>query len=282
MSSVRTKLKRQLLRMEAWLRAREQGKPVLQALREDPRRLFTQAGLSPDPWQEELLTSPMRNTLLLCSRQAGKSTTAAALALRVALLRPGSPVLVLSPTLRQSGELFRKIAHQFTRLGRPVGVVRESVLQVEFANRSRILSLPGSEATVRGFSEVAMLIIDEAARVQDPLYFAVRPMLAVSRGTLVALSTPFGKRGWFHDEWHGEGEWNRVRITANECPRITKEFLAEERRALGERYFVQEYLCEFTETIDSVFRWEDIQAAISDEVEPLFGPNARGQTFFKG
>jgi hypothetical protein len=280
MSSVRSKLKRQLAKMEAWLRAWERGKPILAALREDPRNLFTHAGLSPDPWQEQLLTSPLRNTLLLCSRQAGKSTTAAALALRVALLRPGSPVLVLSPTLRQSGELFRKIAHQFTRLGRPVGVLRESVLQVEFANRSRILSLPGSEATVRGFSEVAMLIIDEAARVQDALYYAVRPMLAVSRGTLVALSTPFGKRGWFHDEWFGDGDWNRVRITANDCPRITKEFLAEERRALGERYFVQEYLCEFTDTIDAVFRWEDIQAAMSDEVEPLFAPATKSKPLF--
>ena len=281
MSSIRTKLKRQLTRLEGWLRAREQGRPVLKQLREDPRRLFTQAGLTPDAWQEELLTSPLQNTLLLCSRQAGKSTTAAALALRVALLRPGSPVLILSPTERQSGELFRKIAHQFNQLGRPVSVLRESALQVEFGNRSRILALPGSEATVRGFSEVAMLIIDEAARVADALYYAVRPMLAVSRGQLIALSTPFGKRGWFHDEWFGEEDWKRVRITAHACPRISAEFLEKEKRALGDRYFVQEYLCEFTEVLDAVFRWEDIQAAMSEEVLPLFGP-AEQPSYFKG
>jgi hypothetical protein len=45
-----------------------------------------------------------------------------------------------------------------------------------------------------------MLVIDEASRVDDTLYLAVRPLLAVSGGRLVALSTPFGKRGWFHDE----------------------------------------------------------------------------------
>src|SRR5208282_1075770 len=99
------------------------------------------------------------------------------------------------------------------------------------ANGSRIVSLPGDEKNIRGFSGVALLVIDEAARVLDSLYCSVRPMLAVSRGRMVALSTPYGKRGWFHDEWHGAGEWQRVRITAPECPRITAEFLAEEKRA---------------------------------------------------
>jgi hypothetical protein len=106
--------------------------------------------------------------------------------------------------------------------------------------------------------------------VADSLYYAVRPMLAVSRGRLVALSTPFGKRGWYHDEWHGEGEWQRVKITAEQCSRIAPEFLAEERRALGERWYRQEYLCSFEDTIDAVFSWADIQAALSDEVQPLF------------
>ena len=75
--------------------------------------------------------------------------------------------------------------------------------RLEFANGSRVLSLPGTERTVRGFSEVSLLVIDEAARVDDGLYYAVRPMLAVSGGRLVALSTPYGKRGWFHDEGLG-------------------------------------------------------------------------------
>src|SRR5262249_25326650 len=128
----------------------------------------------------------------------------------------------------------------------------------------------GKDASVRCFSGVALLILDEAARVADALYFAVRPMLAVSRGAIVALSTPFGKRGWFHDEWFSESEWRRVRITANDCPRITAEFLAEEKRALGERFYRQEYMTEFSECIDAVFAYSDIQAALSDEVKPLF------------
>jgi phage terminase large subunit-like protein len=208
--------------------------------------------------------------LLLATRQAGKSTVAAALALHTALVQTRSPVLILSPSTRQSGELFRKVMDLFNALGRPMAVVAESALRVEFANGSRVLSLPGTEATIRCFSGVSLLIIDEAARVADSLYYAVRPMLAVSKGRLVALSTPFGKRGWFHDEWHSQAQWERVKITAPECERIEPSFLAEERRALGERWFRQEYLCSFEDVVDAVFAYADIQAALCDDVKPLF------------
>jgi hypothetical protein len=225
--------------------------------------------MRPDPWQQQLLGSPKTRLLLLCSRQVGKSTVAAALALRTALLQPQAPVLLLSPSLRQSGELYRKVVDLFSRLGRPMGVVAESAQRLELANGARIVSLPGDEKTIRGFSGVAMLIIDEAARVDDALYSAVRPMLATSQGRLVALSTPFGKRGWFHNEWDSSGDWQKVRVTAEECPRISETFLAEERRALGERWYRQEYQCSFEESIDAVFSYADIQAALAD-VEPLF------------
>src|SRR5205085_4763505 len=144
---------------------------------------------------------------------------------------------------------------------RPVPATARTARRLDLANGSRVLSLPGTERTVRGFSGVALLVIDEAARVADALYHAVRPMLAVSRGRLVALSTPYGKRGWFHDEWFGTGGWERVKITAEHCPRIPREFLAEERRALGERWYRQEYGCSFEDTIDAVFSYADIQAA---------------------
>ena len=166
--------------------------------------------------------------------------------------------------------MFRKVLALYSALGHPVPTIRETALQLELANGSRVISLPGTEGTVRGFSEVALLIIDEAARVSDALYYAVRPMLAVSRGRLVALSTPFGQRGWFHAEWTGSGTWERVRVTADQIPRITPEFLAEERKALGERWFAQEFQCSFESTIDAVFDSADIAAALSDDIKPLF------------
>jgi len=231
-------------------------------------------GLELDSWQEELLRSTSDRVLLNCSRQSGKSTTAAILALYRALYHPGSLVLVLAPALRQSQELFGKVAGFYRDLGRPIPAVAERKLSLELENRSRIITLPGSEKTVRGFSGAALLVVDEAARVDNSLYYAVRPMLAVSGGSLVMLSTPFGKRGAFFEEWTNGIGWERYEVPASQCPRISETFLEEERRSLPRRVYRQEYECSFEETDDQVFSFEDVAAAISQDVTPLFGSEA--------
>jgi hypothetical protein len=237
----------------------------------DPARILSDAGMTPDPWQAELMRDSWTRALLLCSRQSGKSQVAGALALHDALTRPRSLVLLLSPTLRQSGELFRdKICPLWRALGSPLAGRPPTQLTLELSNGSRVISLPESEGGIRGYSGVRLLIVDEASRVSDDLYRAVRPMLAVSNGRLLALSTPFGKRGFFFEEWTSDHPWQRVQIKAEQCPRITKRFLREERNELGERWFRQEYGCSFEDMIGAVFSWEDIQAAMSDDVQPLF------------
>jgi hypothetical protein len=234
--------------------------PTLAQLRADPANCLRLAGYEPDEWQARLLRHPAPQTLLNCSRQVGKSTVAAGLALVELMIRPGALVLLLSPSLRQSSELFRKVLDLYGQLGRPVPPLRprDNSLKLELANGSRCLSLPGDEATVRGFSAARLLVIDEAARVADPLLAAVRPMLAVSKGRLVALSTPAGRRGWFYDEWVGVGDWERVKVTAEECPRIDRAYLASERAVIGDRYADQEFKCEFLELLGAAFSGRDI------------------------
>jgi hypothetical protein len=227
-------------------------------------------GLKPDPWQEDLLRSASERVLLNCSRQSGKSTMTALIALHRALYHPGSLILCLAPALRQSQELFSKISGFYRDLGRPVAPQGERKLSLELENRSRIITLPGTEKTIRGFSGVALLLVDEASRVDDGLYYAIRPMLAVSGGSLMMLSTPFGKRGAFFEEWTQGAGWERYRIPASECPRISEAFLEEERQSLPRRVYRQEYECSFEETDDQVFSFEDVAAAISKDVTPLF------------
>jgi len=167
----------------------------------DPVRMARAAGMDPDPWQAQLLRSTSRRLLLNCSRQSGKSTTTGVLAMHTALYDPGALVLLLSPGERQSGELFRKCLAVYRALGRPVPARSIGALHLELENGSRIVALPGKEETTRSFSGVRLLAIDEAARVPDDLYKAVRPMLAVSGGRLICMSTPWGKRGFFYESW---------------------------------------------------------------------------------
>ena len=109
----------------------------------------------------------------------------------------------------------------------------------------------------------------------DELYLSVRPMLAVKDGDLWLMSTSYGKRGFFYETWaNGGPEWMRLRVTAAECSRISPKFLEEEKRAMGERYFQQEYFCNFSERDESVFRDDDIEAMLDWNVEPIMVPRS--------
>jgi hypothetical protein len=238
------------------------------ALALDPVLVAREVGLDPDPWQERFLRQPPSRTLLNASRQSGKSTVTGILAAHTALYQPGSLTLLLSPTQRQSHELFRKALDAYRAIPTAIPIVQESALRLELANGSRIVSLPGKETTVRGFSGVRLLAVDEAARVADELYYSVRPMLAVSGGRLVALSTPFGTRGWWYDAWRSEETWERFEVPASDCPRISEEFLEEERRSMGDWWYQQEYECIFLDAETQPFGREDVDRAFEEEVEP--------------
>ncbi len=229
------------------------------------------AGLEPDAWQRLVLESEARKLLLNCCRQSGKSTTAALVALHEAAFTPGALVLMLAPSMRQSGELFRTCLRLMKQVALPLpAIVMESALRLELANGSRIIALPGSEATTRGYAAATLVVIDEAARVPDALVAAVRPSLATTNGRLIALSTPAGRRGWFFLEWtNGEG-WERSSVVASEVARISPAFLVDELRLLGPRRFDEEYNGVFFDADSAVFASELIERALSAEVLPLW------------
>lgn len=237
-----------------------------------PLELARAAGLEPDAWQAKALESTSRKLLMLCARQSGKSTVAALLAVHEACFAPGALVLMLAPSMRQSGELFRTCLGILKRLeGVAVpATVMESTLRLELANGSRIIALPGSESTTRGYGAATTVILDEAARVPDALIAAARPSLAVTNGRLIALSTPAGKRGWFYLEWTGGEGWERSSVTATDCTRISPAFLADELRSLGPRVYAQEYECEFFDPDTAAFSSELIERALCASLLPLW------------
>jgi len=251
---------------------------ALRARLQPPSEPFTREqmahrlGIDLDPWQAEALGSDAQQLLINASRQSGKSTIAALLGLHQILSAPDQLVLVVSPGERQSKLLFRTLLNFWRALGKPVAATSENVLSLELANGSAAYALPGSEATVRGFSAVDLLLVDEASRVPDDLIAATRPMLAVSGGRLVATSTPFGKRGWWFGAWsEGGKDWQRFEVPATSCPRISAAFLEQERRSLPPMWFRSEYLCEFVQPDDAYFDQDDVVAAVDSTIIPLFG-----------
>ena len=155
----------------------------------------------------------------------------------------------------------------YRTLSRPVSPKRERRLSLELANGSRIVTLPGTEKTIRGFSGASLLLVDEAARVANDLYASILPMLAISGGRLLALSTPFGTRGWWYQAWVSAEPWERYQVPATEVPRTNPKFLAEERRTLGDWWYEQEYMGRFLDAETQAFRREDIDKALEEKVE---------------
>lgn len=223
---------------------------------------------TPDPWQVEVLKDTVSSWILNASRQSGKTEVVAGKVLWE-LLCCGSFVLVVSRSQDQALEFHRRVMGLYYRLPLVEPTEDPTKSQLLLQNGARLLCLPNNEATVRCYSKVDLLVLDEAARVPDNLFGAVRPMLAVSGGRTVALSTPFGQRGWFHKEWTEGRHWQRKEIPWWSCPRIPKSFINDEREKHGELWVRQEYGCEFLSIEESYFNVEAFGELIDADLEVI-------------
>lgn len=239
------------------------GFDLLLTLATDPLESFRLAtGEDPLPWQEQYLPEE-RDAVILKGRQIGASTSGACKGVRFAASRPGTLVAIVSPSQKQSTEVKERARGQIERLGLQLDRDSETILQLH--NRSRIMSLPGTAKSVRGWS-ADLLILDEAAFLDPETFLAARATVAATGGQVIVQSTPAGPFGHFYDlfaEAVPVGEayvedpetGNRYpdptvklvsfRVSSEDQPTITPEFLARERATLSEEDYAQEYLGRF-------------------------------------
>lgn len=221
-----------------------------------------------DTWQKEVLGSYHKRELLLCSRQVGKTETVALKAAYMARTQPGCRILTLAPSHRQSRNLFSRISH--TLAADPnVSLDRMTQTECDLAgNGSTIRALPGNDPDrIRGMV-ADVILIDEGAFVLDSVLQIVFPMISTTNGSITMLSTPSGPDGVFYEEWESGNGWNRTRALAEDCPRISAEFLGEARQRLGDLAYRQEYGCEFIQSGSAFFSADLIADAFADP-EPL-------------
>jgi hypothetical protein len=245
-----------------------------------PVALAEAVGIALDPWQRRVLASTARRLIMKGPRQIGKSTVSGLLSLHVALTVSASLVLLIAPSNDQSKELARTVRQTAAKLGlvtterdEAIAPTALSAKKIEFANGARIIALPGrSEASIRGYGAPTLVVCDEASRIPEDTYAALRPMLVASpRGRLLLLSTPWMKLGTFYRAWTGTSTaWERIEIETADCPRLSAEFLAEERRDLPAWIYAREYEGSFADDDLTVFPAELVAAAFDASVRPLF------------
>lgn len=264
-------IERQAAALQRQIRELSQERIAGESVAKTALELAAQLGIALDPWQAAALTTDRHDVLLCVTRQGGKGMVASLLALDEMVNDPGSTTVIVSRADRQAKRLLHRIKRLYRTLPNALPLLVDSTTTMELRNGSEVLALPGSEETIRGIEAVDLLIVDEGALVPDDLFYAVHPMLATTDGRCVAMSTARGRRGWFYNEWAGSDlEWHRAKVTAPEIPRISTAWLQRTRLRIGERMYRQEFLCEFLEAEDSLFMLDDINAALTADVAPLY------------
>lgn len=219
-------------------------KPARQLAADSPLATFQRAfGFAPLPHQATYL-SETRPTLVIKGRQTGFTTAAAGLAVHVALSRPGSTTVVVSPSLRQSSEVTDRARLAFWEWDAKLRQDSASLLRT--ATGSRIVSLPGSARGIRGYAVDGLLVIDEAAFVGDDVWNAAWPLVSASGGRVIVQSTPGLATGWFHAlVTEPPPDWAFMRVTSEEAGTIDPAFLERVRTTQAPELYAQEYLAEF-------------------------------------
>lgn len=245
--------------------------PLLTEIRNNPALVFSTSGLTPDPWQAELIRCEAKRIAVLCTRRAGKSRTTAARVLARCLTRSRYKSLVFSPTEDQSKEFLNYVREMNADLGCPVPLIRESMTELAWSNGSLVKAKPDSPRGSRGFTP-DLVVVDEGAQVSDELFLSINPMMVLGKAEMMILSTPFGKLGWFFDIWDSPAKlsyWTQFRVTAEQCPRIDHAILEEHRATMPPRWFDQEYNCVFNDAVDAVFGKMVIESAVKNLPEFL-------------
>jgi hypothetical protein len=228
----------------------------------DPPALAEAMDVRLYPWQRRLLRSRDRRIAVVAPRQGGKTLTLAVKALHQALFAPQTTSLVLSATERQARECFRYVLMGYRRLARPVPSEVENRLSLELENGSRVVVVPASPATVRGYA-ADLLAVDECAFVEDQLLEAIFPMLAVTEGQVILASTPNGRRGFFAEVFLGtDPAWTRLKVTVADCTAISPAVVEEFARTYGEDRAREEFGGEFLDSERQAFLSDDVDRAL--------------------
>ena len=261
-------------------------------------------GFCPYYWQRLVLESKAKFKIIDGARQSGKSTIVSVIPAHKARFKSKSLSLVIAPTRAQANEDMLKIKDLISRDPDYPALVKNSAFEIQLSNGSRIVVVTATDKAARGYSAPDVILVDEASRVPDTVYSsAILPMQTASPEDfeLILISTPFGKQGFFYDCWAKSEVYEKYEIRApwavdERYPTKLFDAMSEDSfkasrarqnifaayspqhrsyeqqveilRQQGTLIYRQEFLGEFVDRNDAVFRREDLDRAFFPEVYP--------------
>ncbi len=215
-----------------------------------------------DQWQKDVLAwskekDPEKKNLLICSpRQMGKSTVIAEDAGEYAMNNFKKSIMIIASVDRQSLLLFEKVLSYIYLKNKKMikkGKDKPTKHELKLTNGSIIRCLPTGDSGygIRGFT-IDRLYADEAAFIKEDVWAAVTPMLATTGGSIILLSTPFGKENYFYRMYHNK-KFKVIHVDPNKViedrqePQRTNllEFRRDEKERMTKFQFLQEHMGEF-------------------------------------
>jgi hypothetical protein len=213
--------------------------------------------LTLDGWQLEYIRAK-GNCFLLCGRQVGKSTAASIKAVELAVHKhtKGEDILIIAYTEKQAYNLFFK-AFNYASIRYPHLIskkAKEKPTKHEFVlNGVKIMCYAAGlmGEGLRGLT-LKKIIIDEPRSMNDEVFTAVFPMVSVTGGSIDLLGTPGAKEGFFY-MCSLRDDFQKFYVSAEDCPRHSKEFLEGQKTILTELRYAQEYLAMFLDDMRRFF-----------------------------
>ena len=214
-----------------------------------------------DPWQQEVLDTK-GNICLRSGRQVGKSTVIGIKAAQYALDNTKKLVMLISKTERQAGLLFSKIMtsiHEIDKTQVKKGKDRPTKHKISLKNGSVIHCLPAGDTGygIMGFT-IDLLIADEAAFIPEEVWHSIIPAMAITRGDIWLLSTPFIKEGYYFNCFE-DPNFTAFHTSAEDCPRRDEAFLAHKKKTLTKAQYAQMYQGLFVDELRQFFTDELIK-----------------------
>jgi len=227
-------------------------------------------GVEPFEYQEGFLDADARHRVIASGRQVGKSRMCAWLALHRVLTEPHAMVLITAPSLRQSSLLFSTLVSEIGQSGLSDdqwGIERDTQTILEFDNGSAIHCVPtGRDGNnIRGYT-ANVIVVDEAAFVDDTIFEDIlEPMTWATQGELILASTPYGKSGYFYQQFKSaehDDEWANFQVSSYSNPLVKETDLDKFKQGKTETQIKRELLGKFDESGDSFFPTEAIRNCI--------------------
>ncbi len=226
---------------------------------------------TPDPAQIPVLTEQSTRIMLLAPRQTGKTTVAAVRIAHEAATNEDALILLASASGRQSGQLLQKTRAILHHAGAEFSAPPPHCDGFTLANGSQVVALPDNPETIRGFSAPRLIVVDEAAFASREVFAALEPMMTVSGGTILLISTPNGQTGYFYDQWHNDnGPWVRHQMSLQDCPRVDRAAIEAMRQTMSREQFDQEFLCKFVASGTQFISTEVYRKCLRDDFELFF------------